>query len=764
LTADVLRICRGKKMSDTLFDLTSYTRQSKSFTDYDFDIQGEEPLPLKPKDSGLAISFGKTLPQLYGGKSVTRRTWTKEYARKFIYAYWNTRQIKALDKDYRYGGKQIGWLMLIEKPYQESLLEMPEADLLAEGFPELSKPEFIEQFFDNKPDLLVWVIRFKFAPFSQCPDNGSTYAAELGQDSPTQALNCGEEAQTSSVNGMITAEISSSNDSQIVSDSATSNNLNGTNQNWKKELTLLHQVPLAHPSALKEDDSEPTTSETVSQQSLAQLSDLNPISPSSKTFPDYLLAPTEKGTEPELTSTTFSVTYPSAGTMQNGNVSAAPSLERPGIEKDYLLLRSPGGLSSTGNGRPPGQSKLESQLKKLRLIAPAEVANPEFLEAGYQLPTGWTSPKETRTAMELAQSSLALPVEMELTAPVAPHLETPSTGESQRSTERSRRSPLDSIELSTWLTLSQIRRDGGTQPRAKLDLNHVATLVEVLEDDGELDPVTVFYDGESYWLADGFHRCKAHEDFGQEEINCVITQGTRRDAVLFSVGANAEHKAVKPRSREDKRRAVTMLLNDPEWSMWSDREIARQCKVSQPFVSALKKTLTDNVISESQVTYTTKHGTTTKMRTGNIGRGETKEESESVVDTPPPSSPPPSTVTEANDYLIGFISNIEEMSVGQLEEAQRRIDQRLNRRSADAVRLSGSAELTVEASPSKPHGSQSEVDQLKAQFEAIANERDQLKTEVEAIANERDQLKTEVEALLQEIQSLKSRTTRRRKT
>jgi len=41
---------------------------------------------------------------------------------------------------------------------------------------------------------------------------------------------------------------------------------------------------------------------------------------------------------------------------------------------------------------------------------------------------------------------------------------------------------------------------------------------------------------------------------------------------------------------------------------------------------------------------------------------------------------------------------------------------------------------------------------------------DQLKAQFEAIANERDQLKTEVEALLQEIQSLKSRTTRRRKT
>lgn len=127
------------------------------------------------------------------------------------------------------------------------------------------------------------------------------------------------------------------------------------------------------------------------------------------------------------------------------------------------------------------------------------------------------------------------------------------------------------------LSIAEIRRDGGTQPREKLDLAHVAVLKEAIEDGAELDPVVVFYDGESYWLADGFHRCKASQDAGLEDIQCIIHQGTRRDAILYSVGANAEHKAAKPRSRADKRRAVTMLLNDPEWSKWSDREIARQC-------------------------------------------------------------------------------------------------------------------------------------------------------------------------------------------
>ncbi|NEP08748.1 MAG: ParB N-terminal domain-containing protein [Symploca sp. SIO2C1] len=168
--------------------------------------------------------------------------------------------------------------------------------------------------------------------------------------------------------------------------------------------------------------------------------------------------------------------------------------------------------------------------------------------------------------------------------------------------------------FSSALNIAEIRRDGGTQPREKLDLNHVATLQEAIEDGAELDPVIVFYDGESYWLADGFHRCKASEESELEDIQVIIHQGTRRDAVLYSVGANAEHKAVKPRSRADKRRAVMMLLNDPEWSGWSNCEIARRCKVSDPFVLSLRKKLTSNIRGENDSqsrTYRTKHGTIT---------------------------------------------------------------------------------------------------------------------------------------------------------
>lgn len=171
-----------------------------------------------------------------------------------------------------------------------------------------------------------------------------------------------------------------------------------------------------------------------------------------------------------------------------------------------------------------------------------------------------------------------------------------------------------------YLTLDEIRRDGGTQPRAAIDLKHVKLLSEQIEDGKDLEAVIVFYDGESYWLADGFHRWHAHRNSCCDAIACVIHQGSRRDAVLYSVGANADHKPALPRSREDKRRAITTLLQDPEWGEWSDREIAIRCKVDHKTVGKIRTLLTGEFPSEKSRVYKTKHGSVASMNTANIGK------------------------------------------------------------------------------------------------------------------------------------------------
>lgn len=136
------------------------------------------------------------------------------------------------------------------------------------------------------------------------------------------------------------------------------------------------------------------------------------------------------------------------------------------------------------------------------------------------------------------------------------------------------------------LDLQSIRLDGGTQSRAALCDE---TIEEYAEHVDELPWSDVFYDGNDYWLADGFHRWHAHHRAGRQTMRCHVRQGTRRDAILFSVSANDTHGL--RRTNADKRRAVETLLNDPEWSGWSDRVIAEHVGVSNPFVSGIRNQL-----------------------------------------------------------------------------------------------------------------------------------------------------------------------------
>lgn len=167
------------------------------------------------------------------------------------------------------------------------------------------------------------------------------------------------------------------------------------------------------------------------------------------------------------------------------------------------------------------------------------------------------------------------------------------------------------------VAISLIRRDGGTQPRAAINHTTVTEYASDMKDGAQFPPVVVFYDGVDYWLSDGFHRVEAAWSIGLSEISALVRQGTRRDAVLYSVGANATHGL--RRSNTDKRRAVITLLEDSEWKQWSDREIARQTRTSHPFVAKFRPSVTGNISSEPR-TYVSKHGTKAEMNTANIGK------------------------------------------------------------------------------------------------------------------------------------------------
>src|SRR3954468_20204460 len=137
------------------------------------------------------------------------------------------------------------------------------------------------------------------------------------------------------------------------------------------------------------------------------------------------------------------------------------------------------------------------------------------------------------------------------------------------------------------LPLAAIRLDDACQPRAVTDLNLAGEYAEAMLHGAQFPPVVVFGEAAGdYWLADGYHRFHATGIAGRQTIAADVRPGGRREAILHSVGANAEHGW--RRSTEDKQRAVRTLLNDAEWCQWSDREISRRCGVDGKTVAALR--------------------------------------------------------------------------------------------------------------------------------------------------------------------------------
>lgn len=168
------------------------------------------------------------------------------------------------------------------------------------------------------------------------------------------------------------------------------------------------------------------------------------------------------------------------------------------------------------------------------------------------------------------------------------------------------------------LDLNLIRIDGGTQTRASLDYETVLAYAADMQAGDQFPPIEVYYDGSTYWLADGFHRLEATRQNGGKQIVARVYQGTQRDAVLASASANAKHGL--RRTNEDKRRAVLRLLMDEEWGQWSDREIARRCHVSHPFVAKIRGARTGNISSGERV-FIHKNGSVTRMNVEQIGSG-----------------------------------------------------------------------------------------------------------------------------------------------
>ncbi|MCC6363178.1 MAG: ParB N-terminal domain-containing protein [Bryobacterales bacterium] len=192
------------------------------------------------------------------------------------------------------------------------------------------------------------------------------------------------------------------------------------------------------------------------------------------------------------------------------------------------------------------------------------------------------------------------------------------------------------------LALDAIRRDGGTQPRTEIDPSIVNEYADEMKAGATFPPVVVFFDGNSYWLADGFHRVDAYREAGIIEIECLVRQGTLDDARWYSFSANQTHGL--RRTNEDKRRAVMAALTHPKSAGLSDEQIAIHVGVHRNTVLAYRKEATCTNCASEATLRSGKDGRV--IDTAKIGKSTDRTaqpKTTSSVDPKPETAPPSSS-------------------------------------------------------------------------------------------------------------------------
>lgn len=137
------------------------------------------------------------------------------------------------------------------------------------------------------------------------------------------------------------------------------------------------------------------------------------------------------------------------------------------------------------------------------------------------------------------------------------------------------------------ISIDEVKETYEAQARAAICEKTVAEYADAMSKEIIFPPITVFADGIEYVIADGHHRYLAAKKIGAKKIEANVEPGSVRDAILFSVGTNAKHGL--RRTLADRRKAVTILLQDEEWTTWSNAKIAEKCCCSVELVARIRQ-------------------------------------------------------------------------------------------------------------------------------------------------------------------------------
>lgn len=173
------------------------------------------------------------------------------------------------------------------------------------------------------------------------------------------------------------------------------------------------------------------------------------------------------------------------------------------------------------------------------------------------------------------------------------------------------------------IPLDQINLFGGTQTRVKTNDDAVESYAEEMARGTVFPPISLYFDGSTYWLADGFHRYLATKRNGTPVIAAEVQPGGRTEALRHALGANATNGIY--RTNGDKRHAVEIALE--EWPELANTVLAEICKVSVELVRGCRQQMQKAGRIPEVVTVTGRDGKNYPGAVERQPRGKTEEAS-----------------------------------------------------------------------------------------------------------------------------------------
>lgn len=146
------------------------------------------------------------------------------------------------------------------------------------------------------------------------------------------------------------------------------------------------------------------------------------------------------------------------------------------------------------------------------------------------------------------------------------------------------------LDLSEFTSMVSVFQPRDLDGRYFDDEKHIKTLQDALgkrENPSYLDPITVWWGGDRYYVIDGHHRRIAYQRAGvHKAIPVKLFRGSLYQAIAFSASSNSKDKL--PMSKDDKLNRAWFLLT---YTDRSRSEVTKACAVSTGTVNNMRATL-----------------------------------------------------------------------------------------------------------------------------------------------------------------------------